>query len=326
MYTTQVTFHQRALALVKRVWHMYILQNDAQGAQEILSALTPDAVIIGTGKHEFYITRDAFVAGLMRDQAEAQSVAFEIIDEWYTLQPVTADVCMVYGTLWVREKESARKQVFVEMDSRFSAVCRDAGDHVEITHLHHSMPYIDQQEGEYYPKTLSGVAEQVLAENRRLARRLELDALTELYNRIYSERHMQQAMRAKCGVFYMIDLDDFKRVNDTLGHITGDDVIRDFARLLRDVFPDTAIIGRMGGDEFALWDGSARACAQAEAHAQALLARSGEIGAKYGVLFGCSVGIAQVARAGADFLEVYARADQALYSAKKQGKAAVCWA
>ena len=53
-------------------------------------------------------------------------------------------------------------------------------------------------------------------------------------------------------VFDMIDIDHFKKVNDTYGHLTGDQVIQGLARLLRDRFRQTDSVGRYGGEEFAV--------------------------------------------------------------------------
>lgn len=61
----------------------------------------------------------------------------------------------------------------------------------------------------------------------------------------------------------MIDLDDFKAVNDTYGHVAGDRVIMDMADILRRIFAKEAVIGRLGGDEFAVYE--AGCCGRKEA-------------------------------------------------------------
>jgi two-component system, cell cycle response regulator len=83
------------------------------------------------------------------------------------------------------------------------------------------------------------------------------DDLTGLYNRrgffALSGQQIKVAEREKrCLWFVLADLDGLKKINDTLGHETGDQAIRDAADILRDVFRAADIIGRIGGDEFAI--------------------------------------------------------------------------
>ena len=308
---------------VKRLWHLYLLGGDAQEADEVIGHLPEDVVVIGTGRHELYKSREAFGLGMMAEHAEAGDTEFEIIDEWYEPLYVTEDVCLVYGRAWVREKESLGKTVYIEMDSRFSVLCRKGPAGVEVCHVHQSIPYADQQEGEYYPKTMSLLAEEAIEKTRTLERRVELDALTELLNRVFLEQRVAQALAEEEGTFLMLDLDDFKGINDTLGHPTGDGVIRDLARLMRQVFGPDAILGRLGGDEFAAWvkgDG-----AVAEGLARALLDGFAALGTRYGTDLGCSVGLAHAEAGETDFNSLYRRTDEALYRAKGAGKGKVCW-
>lgn len=70
--------------------------------------------------------------------------------------------------------------------------------------------------------------------------------MTELLNRMYMEKRVTEGLDRQGGTFFMLDLDDFKLVNDTLGHLAGDGVIRSFAELMRRVFPTEAVLGRLG--------------------------------------------------------------------------------
>jgi two-component system cell cycle response regulator len=83
------------------------------------------------------------------------------------------------------------------------------------------------------------------------------DFLTGLNNRrgffSLAEQQAKVAKREKKGLLLgMIDIDDFKKINDTFGHGTGDHVLVETSRLLRETFRDSDIIGRIGGDEFAI--------------------------------------------------------------------------
>ncbi|MST75354.1 GGDEF domain-containing protein [Roseburia sp. MUC/MUC-530-WT-4D] len=77
------------------------------------------------------------------------------------------------------------------------------------------------------------------------------DALTDLKNRAWCEKIMQEYQNSHKPVSIInIDLNYFKHVNDTYGHAKGDELLIDFAEILKEAFPQPACVGRMGGDEF----------------------------------------------------------------------------
>lgn len=320
-------FHKRAIEKVKTLWHTYIINEDPDRLEKEFASLPEDLVLIGTGWHEFYKSREAFISGMTADQIEAREIQFELQDEWYEVKPVTDDVCIVYGSIWAREKATQKKRALVDMEgSRFTVVCRDLHPGIDICSVHHSMPYADQGEDEYYPKTLASLANEVLQKNEMLQRSVELDHLTDLYNRIYMEWHVTQVINKESGFFFVMDLDEFKNVNDTMGHLAGDKVIREFASLLREVFGSDALLGRMGGDEFAVWDSSIQNKEEAIAHFTTLLDGCHQLSAKVKTRIGCSAGISKAAAGVQNFAELYDAADRALYMAKAQGREQLCWA
>ncbi|HKX44429.1 MAG TPA: GGDEF domain-containing protein, partial [Burkholderiaceae bacterium] len=98
---------------------------------------------------------------------------------------------------------------------------------------------------------------QLRAHADRLAHAADHDALTGLLNRARFHAALQRHIHAdRCAedaiVVLFIDVDDFKAVNDTHGHGAGDEVLRMFARRLRDSVRDTDLVARLGGDEFAV--------------------------------------------------------------------------
>ena len=249
----------------------------------------------------------------------------ELQDDWYEAQRITDDVCLVYGGIWIREKSTPGKPVLIDMEgSRFTVVCRDTPGGVQICNVHHSMPYLDQGEDEYYPKSLASLANEAVQKSRALEHRMELDHMTELYNRIYMERHVSRAIKNENGYFLAIDLDDFKCVNDSKGHLTGDEVIREFSRVLKRSFSPAAILGRMGGDEFAVWESCSADYDAVEKQFLRLLKECSVLSERLHVSVSCSAGIAGSRRTGEDFTALYNRADKALYRAKGQGKGVVC--
>lgn len=83
----------------------------------------------------------------------------------------------------------------------------------------------------------------------QLQRAHEADPLTGLLNRAGLRRRWEQGLQAPFGALIFADLDDFKRVNDTHGHLAGDEVLRETARIFRNVCGRRSILARYGGDE-----------------------------------------------------------------------------
>lgn len=117
--------------------------------------------------------------------------------------------------------------------------------------------------------------------------------------------------------FIMMDLDRFKEINDRYGHPEGDLVLKETARQLQETFGQNALMGRMGGDEFALLY-LAAAQTQLEADLQLFLDRIQKMKFQNSSL-SCSIGAVHV-QAGKTVEELYREADRLLYLAKKQGR------
>ncbi|WP_080801946.1 EAL domain-containing protein [Arabiibacter massiliensis] len=160
-----------------------------------------------------------------------------------------------------------------------------------------------------------------------LQKRAEHDALTGLLNRdTGSARLLSLFARAAenniAGAFVIVDLDDFKSINDRYGHLCGDSVLSGIGKHLKAAFRKGDLICRWGGDEFIVY------CEDISAddirHRVAALCGNRWHAAASGgktVELSVSAGIAMVPENGVDFTTVYDRADTALYEAKKEGKA-----
>lgn len=176
---------------------------------------------------------------------------------------------------------------------------------------------------------IMNVDEQV-QEEKDLMKRAENDLLTGVLNKKTMEKRISLMLKQRGNryvIFYMVDLDNFKNVNDKLGHIYGDQAIVETAQALNKVFSDQDCIGRLGGDEFAvcvayqafdeqtLRDFIAK---KAEKICQANR-RTYTDGASE-VSISSSVGICYAPDMGEDFEELYTKADAALYYSKEHGK------
>ena len=89
--------------------------------------------------------------------------------------------------------------------------------------------------------------------HRDLKRRAEHDGLTGLLTRNALVRRLKPVLAGERAFFLgIMDIDDFRGINDTFGHAAGDMVLREFAKLARGMLPDSATFARLGGDEFVL--------------------------------------------------------------------------
>ena len=99
--------------------------------------------------------------------------------------------------------------------------------------------------------------QQIEQRKAELEQKSQLDLATELLNKSTFEAKIREYLSNKTqgatDVFAMIDIDDFKLVNDTYGHMHGDRVIKALAELMREFFAERGICGRFGGDEFVLF-------------------------------------------------------------------------
>ncbi|HIW36950.1 MAG TPA: diguanylate cyclase [Candidatus Treponema faecavium] len=148
------------------------------------------------------------------------------------------------------------------------------------------------------------------------------DVLTPVLNRKAAVRMIESSfMIYTKGVFFILDIDNFKRLNDTKGHQAGDDILREFAHLLLSCSRNTDIVARIGGDEFIAYYpgmGSAAAAEEKAIQIQALFTKL--IAGKYPDA-GLSVSIGAVIRSDElKFSQLYRHADEALYQVKRAGK------
>ncbi len=162
-------------------------------------------------------------------------------------------------------------------------------------------------------------------EQKILKERSQKDLLTNCYNKISSEQIVAEKLKnAPNGMhaLFMIDIDNFKGINDNLGHFFGDEVLKEIADNLRSVFRDEDIIARVGGDEFSVFLENITSEDVLRKKAQTILdvykkTYSGEY-KNYSI--SGSVGISVYPRSGKSYEDLYQSADKALYQAKALGK------
>ncbi|MCQ2519887.1 MAG: GGDEF domain-containing protein [Lachnospiraceae bacterium] len=161
---------------------------------------------------------------------------------------------------------------------------------------------------------------------RVLEDKADMDLLTELTNKAATERHIAEYMDDNTdghGVLFIVDIDNFKKVNDTMGHAFGDTLLKTLGKQIRTEFRVTDIVGRTGGDEFMIFLKGINDDLIVEREANRLTRffhdfKAGGDYVKYSAT--ASIGAAVFPEDGKSFKDLYVSADQALYRAKKRGK------
>ncbi len=182
---------------------------------------------------------------------------------------------------------------------------------------------------EGHPQRLIGKVTNINDEKRELTQlqqQAESDSLTKIYNRaamkIKVDKFLLNEGRDGVHALFMLDIDNFKLLNDTYGHFEGDRVLVLIANKLRKLFRASDIICRMGGDEFAVLlknvSDESIIISKAEELLQNITAFRTNDNTE--TIISCSIGISIYCLDGRNFEQLYQKSDEALYEAKARGK------
>jgi diguanylate cyclase (GGDEF)-like protein/PAS domain S-box-containing protein len=186
---------------------------------------------------------------------------------------------------------------------------------------------IHDSEGQarYIINVVDDVTERRLA-NEKIAHLAHYDALTDLPNRVLFreqiERELHNAVRGEQFALLYIDIDEFKGINDSLGHHVGDELLKAVAASLKDCIKPGDLIARLGGDEFAV----IQTAVSGRADVEEFVARIYEaIRRPYRCLghhlsTDASIGIALAPEDGTELDQLIKHADLAMYAAKAEGR------
>ena len=139
----------------------------------------------------------------------------------------------------------------------------------------------------------------------------------EMANEIIKDEEIDE------GVFFIFDIDDFKKLNDTYGHRVGDIFLKEFTNKLSLSFRSTDILGRVGGEEFVLYlsgVGENKHYLEEKANQIQTICNSVRLDACPEKEFSCSIGIARFPSDAKTYTELYEKADKAMYYVKNHGK------
>lgn len=157
-----------------------------------------------------------------------------------------------------------------------------------------------------------------------LEKAANLDPLTGVCNRTVFEREVGKYMSQKGsrGALVILDLDDFKEINDLYGHVRGDEALKTLTKVLRMTFRHGDLIGRFGGDEFMVFIKGIEEKAVLDRRMDELFS---VLCCLTDLPLRCSAGITFVSRKGFSYKRSLEQADQALYESKKRGKDRYCY-
>ncbi len=183
-----------------------------------------------------------------------------------------------------------------------------------------SDPYTEHVRALYIIHDITAAKERQLS----VQRQAERDGLTEIYNRATAQRLINERLsesKEYCA-FMILDLDNLKEINDTLGHGQGDRALCAIADELSSRFRTTDVVGRLGGDEFVVFLTNLAGDPVLDPLLSGMVRKlsSIAIGENNDWMIHCSIGCAIGASGKSDFETLYRRADMALYQVKRHGK------
>ncbi len=174
---------------------------------------------------------------------------------------------------------------------------------------------------------VSDINEQKL-EELELKLRADKDSLTGLMNKGATEELIKAALEEgrkqnKNCALILLDVDDFKQINDTLGHASGDEALAFVGKVLQRNFKGMDVVGRIGGDEFMIFMGNINSPKDVEGVATKLekMIQNDCSNEKIRQMLSASIGIVTCPENGWEFEKLYQYADEALYKSKEKGKA-----
>jgi diguanylate cyclase (GGDEF)-like protein len=286
----------------------------------------------GTGPDEIVRDREELRAILGRQFAQTSNVVSHAVEILSCLE-VSPDACLIMAVITFQVEIGGAIE---KLAPRFSFLMRRGGDRAwRLLHLHASIPWSLQQEGESFP------LQEVEERNRRLERlvaertqalnqTLELlqklattDKLTGIHNRakldeLIADEHRMLQRFARASSIAILDIDHFKDINDTHGHLVGDRVLQELAAVLGGSVRGIDRLGRWGGEEFLILLPEASA-ANARSVLERLRERLRAHDFRLSLPVTLSAGIAQY-RPGESVDAWISRADEMLYQAKHAGR------
>lgn len=170
-----------------------------------------------------------------------------------------------------------------------------------------------------------GIRIKYMKNNKKLQKEADMDMLTGLYNKMATERIIKQYLMDNPnagGILFILDIDDFKGINDSQGHLVGDAVLKSIGHYMNEKCGNYNVVGRVGGDEFVIFakDIKTNQVLSEEIMKINDIFKDYPKGGGIVELVTLSIGAAVYPKDADNFEDLYKAADRALYEAKKNGK------
>lgn len=238
-YTHNLIYPTLLMCLVTAGAHLVLYRAERYSFYSLFTAGTIIAMVI------IHLNMDIrIIAAVMLLPIFASTIFYRLSLTWFTsLLQIVGFGCMYQWDLWFRSFMSSFDLVAIIL---FFALSTFAASAVIVSgrDLVHDLESAMRSQ------------QQLMVENTVMSQRSKTDALTNLYNHMsfheFYDKALEFADRGASFHLALIDIDNFKAINDTFGHRTGDTVLADVARVIRERISPADIAARYGGEEFAL--------------------------------------------------------------------------
>ncbi|NCC86928.1 MAG: diguanylate cyclase [Clostridia bacterium] len=314
--TTYIGRMKVLLAQSKIEQRGYVVEKRMQG---ILEDLFDEVYEVNLNKNEFILVRNkgTFQSSHMRDSYEK---SMEHITETLLHPDDVEQYTQKFSIDNIKnEFREGKKQIYQEARRR-----RSNGEYAWTSTLM-IREYTENKDEFRLMQLLQDIDNRKTSEVK-LKTAAQMDPLTKLYNKTTTKFLIEEYIAGEGSdgshAFIIIDMDEFKSINDTHGHFVGDDVLLELSNELKSYFRESDILGRIGGDEFVAFIKNVQSVALVCDKVQRLSASYKKYGIdhNYSHKLSTSMGISMFNKDGATYDELYKNADKALYEAKRNGK------
>jgi|GEM_PF-2362460 diguanylate cyclase (GGDEF) domain len=300
---------------VKAFFDKYIMEYaEDRDPDRINTYYTDDIFFNGTGANERTIGRDDTIA-LIRKESIVDPYHYSVEQHQVDVKPLCGKLFYLVGYYDI--VRFFHGDIEVKMPTVISAVIREADDGFKIIAVHSQIPATNQDSEEFYPVRFS---EAISKEQAMLRESIRKDPMTGVYNKVTAEALIQQILENQHSntlhALMIIDIDNFKQVNDERGHLIGDQMLIKIADIVERNFRKQDIIARVGGDEFIVFMQSAGSYEMIAQKAESVC----DIFRDNLDRVTCSVGISVTNSNDSNYRKMFKEADAALYDAKSRGR------
>lgn len=258
---------------------------------------------------------DAIEEALLRKKQEKAHLSFRFTDAQYHQRFLQDQVGQVFGSLHIlgddpTSSASVRPNHLIDVECSFAATFLQCGDDFKMIsgHLYLSLG------GKF------GSLHELLKQFQQVTQLANQDPVTSLYNHRAFFDSAQNTISPDNCYLMVVDLDNFKQINDTYGHLTGVTVLKRTGQILRSAVREKDIVGRIGGDEFAVLCIGIDSDDAALAVAQRMVKNVQQfVGRDFSIDVHISIGIARK-KPGDSLQDTFRQADTALYQVKRTSK------